>query len=54
MIPSYILKRVQNKFVFGHSSINITHKLLNKFNNKRSELKYLSNFRKKNQTRFYD
>jgi hypothetical protein len=28
--------------------------LLEKFNNKRSELKYLSNFRKRNQTRFYE
>jgi len=30
------------------------HELLEKFNNKRSESKYLSNFRKRNQTRFYD
>ena len=46
---SYILKRLicvlLNSF---------THALLEKFNNKRSELKYLSNFRKRNQTRFYD
>jgi len=32
----------------------LTHVLLEKFSNKRSELKYLSNFRKRNQTRFYD
>jgi len=32
----------------------MTHVLLEKFNNKRSELKHLSNFRKRNQTRFYD
>jgi len=30
------------------------HELLEKFNNKRSEPKYLNNFRKRNQTRFYD
>jgi len=29
-------------------------KLLEKSNNKRSELKYLISFRKTNQTRFYD
>ena len=44
---SYILKRLICVFFF-------THALLEKFNNKRSELKYLSNFRKRNQTRFYD
>jgi hypothetical protein len=33
--------------------LKVTHELLEKFNNKRSELKYLSNFRKRNQTRFY-
>jgi len=31
-----------------------TYKLLEKLFNKRSELKYLINFRKRNQTRFYD
>jgi len=30
------------------------HVLLEKLSNKRSELKYLSNFRKRNQTRFYN
>jgi len=29
------------------------HELLEKLYNEQSELKYLSNFRKKNQTRFY-
>jgi hypothetical protein len=32
----------------------MTHELLDKLSNKRSELKYLINFRKINQTRFYD
>jgi len=31
-----------------------THELKEKLNNKRSELKYLNNFRKRNQRRFYD
>jgi hypothetical protein len=47
-IPSYILKRLICVLR------DFTHELLEKFNNKRSELKYLSNFRKRNQTRFYD
>jgi len=32
----------------------LTHELLDKFSNKRSELKHLSSFRKRNQTRFYN
>ena len=47
---SYILKRLICVWLFNY----FTHALLEKFNNKRSELKYLSNFRKRNQTRFYD
>jgi len=47
---SYILKRLICVWLFNY----FTHALLEKFNNKRSELKYLSNFRKINQTRFYD
>ena len=51
-IPCYILKRVFITLCLKLQ--DITHALLEKFNNKRSELKYLSNFRKINQTRFYD
>jgi hypothetical protein len=51
--PSYILKRYEDYIVLGRER-KLTHALLDKFNNKRSELKYLSNFRKRNQTRFYD
>jgi hypothetical protein len=50
-IPSYILKRAD---CFNLCYKFFTHVLLEKFNNKQSELKYLSNFRKRNQTRFYD
>jgi len=32
----------------------VTHELLDKLNNKRSELKHLINFRKINQMRFYN
>jgi len=35
-------------------SIPKVPKLLEKLSNKRSELKYLNNFRKRNQTRFYN
>jgi len=52
-MPGYILKRVNN-LICVRESKKLTHELLDKFNNKRSELKYLSNFRKRNQTRFYD
>jgi len=52
-IPSYILKRVVC-LICVCLDLKSTHVLLEKFNNKRSELKYLSNFRKRNQTRFYD
>ena len=47
-IPSYILKRLICALR------DFAHELLEKFSNKRSELKYLSNFRKRNQTRFYE
>ena len=54
-IPCYILKRDWKKsFNLCIRKKNFTHELLDKFNNKRSELKYHSNFRKRNQTRFYD
>ena len=52
-MPGYILKRVNN-LICVRESKELTHELLDKFNNKRSELKYLSNFSKRNQTRFYD
>lgn len=41
-------------FFFSKKEKNLTQILLEKFFKKRSELKYLSNFRKRNQTRFYD
>jgi hypothetical protein len=53
-MPSYILKRDYKQFNLWYVREKYTHELLEKFNNKRSELKYLSNFRKRNQTRFYD
>jgi len=43
-----------NRSTQANVVINVSHELLEKFANKRSELKYLSNFRKINQTRFYD
>jgi len=47
----YVLKEI---FLGIMYVMNYTYELLEKFFNKRSELKYLINFRKKNQTRFYD
>jgi hypothetical protein len=41
----------EKNFVFKKQR---TYKLLEKLLDKRSEVKYLINFRKRNQTRFYD
>jgi len=49
-ISSHILKRVYLNYVLSRN----TYALLEKFINKRSELKYLSSFRKRNQMRFYN
>ena len=51
----YIKERLEiNHLICVLKIKKFTHVLLDKFNNKRSELKYLSNFRKRNQTRFYN
>jgi len=42
---------IKEKYLYLNNKI---YKLLDKLFNKRSELKYLINFRKINQTRFYD
>jgi hypothetical protein len=46
-----ILLCIKEKYLYLNNKI---YKLLDKLFNKRSELKYLINFRKINQTRFYD
>ena len=45
---------IQRCITFKDNHMTYTYELLEKLFNKRSELKYLINFRKKNQTRFYD
>ena len=53
-IPLLYIKERTWTFNKNLNSAAEVDELLEKFNNKRSELKYLSNFRKRNQTRFYD
>lgn len=50
----YIKKLLQSDWLYIKGRYKSLMKQTNVINNKQSELKYLSNFRKRNQTRFYE
>ena len=55
MIYKYIKRLIKKpRLCIKERNLSKRYKLLEKLDSKRSELKYLINFRKRNQKRFYD